>query len=367
MMRSSGGKVVCPIPWAPFPVSYLTSKWRAYSEVPDHEIVNGVEVLHPRYVVFPRALLLSSSGVRLYRGIRKTVQRIYEDSPFDLIHAHMTMPDGFAGMLLARDFGLPLVVTLQATDLDITAKRNARCSRALRNVFRTAARMISPSPRLDTAMRDQFGIATTTIGYGVDASDVYTGHSNLGKNYADRRVLLSASRLIETKGIELNLRSLGRLVEQHSELTYVILGDGPVRCELEQLAHALHLDDHVEFIGQLPHRQVMEYMSICDVFSMPSWQETFGLVYIEAMAHAKPVVGVQGQGVDGIIEHGETGLLVKPRDVDSLVEALDFLLSHPEGARAMGERARKLVLENYTWEKNAQKTIELYEEVLRAC
>ena len=58
-------------------------------------------------------------------------------------------------------------------------------------------------------------------------------------------------------------------------------------------------------------------------------------------------------------------MLVKPRDVDSLVEALDFLLSHPEEAKAMGERGRKLVLENYTWEKNAEKTIAVYEEVLR--
>jgi len=64
------------------------------------------------------------------------------------------------------------------------------------------------------------------------------------------------------------------------------------------------------------------------------------------------------------VEHGKTGMLVKPRDVDSLVEALDFLLSHPEEAKAMGERGRKLVLENYTWEKNAEKTMEVYSSVL---
>ena len=97
---------------------------------------------------------------------------------------------------------------------------------------------------------------------------------------------------------------------------------------------------------------------------MPSWQETFGLVYLEAMAHGKPVVAVQGQGVDGIVTHGETGILVKPRDIDTLVEALDFLLSHPEEAKAIGERSRNMVLKNYTWEKNAKRTIEVYHEVL---
>jgi len=82
------------------------------------------------------------------------------------------------------------------------------------------------------------------------------------------------------------------------------------------------------------------------------------------MAHARPVVAVRGQGVDGIVEHGKTGLLVTPRDGDSLFAALDFLLTHPEEARAIGERARELVLNNYTWERNADKTIEVYREVL---
>jgi len=101
-----------------------------------------------------------------------------------------------------------------------------------------------------------------------------------------------------------------------------------------------------------------------DIFSLLSWREGFGVVYLEAMAHGKPVIGCQGEGIEDVIAHGKNGLLVKPRDIDSLVEALDFLLSHPEEAKAMGERARKLVLENYTWEKNAEKTIKVYKEVL---
>lgn len=146
---------------------------------------------------------------------------------------------------------------------------------------------------------------------------------------------------------------------------YLVVGDGPERNALERLVSSLNLNTHVKLIGQVSHSKAMEYMAGCEIFTMPSWQETFGLVYIEAMAHAKPIIGVRGHGVDGIVEHGKTGMLVKPRDVDSLVEALDFLLNHLEEARAMGERGRKLVLENYTWEKNAERTIAVYEEVLR--
>lgn len=357
-------RVIAPTARTPFPIKYMTDKWRAYSKVPRYEIIDNVEVFYPRFVTFPKALFFASSGVRMYQGIRKLTRELRRDFDFDLIHAHMVLPDGYAGMLLSQIYDKPLVVTVQATDLDITAKRSVSCLQSLREVF-TAANVISPSPRLSQVLHHIYGIIPRTIGYGIDpVADVYSGYSDLRYRYRGRRILVSASRLIPTKGVDLNLYALKALVGRYGDLLYLIVGDGPIRQELEQLVSDLGLKKYVEFTGQLLHRQVMEYMSICDIFTMPSWQETFGLVYIEAMAHAKSVIGVQGQGVDGIVEHGKTGMLVKPRDVDSLVEALDFLLSHPEEARAMGERARKLVLENYTWEKNAEKTIEVYKEVL---
>lgn len=364
--RGCEARVMAPTAWTPFPIKYMTGKWRAYSKVPRYEIIDDVEVFYPRFVTFPKAFFFASSGVRMYYGLRKSTRELRRDFDFDLIHAHMVLPDGYAGMLLSQAYNKPLVVTVQATDLDITAKRNVSCLKSVQRVLGEADAIISPSPRLSEVLHYVYGIIPRTIGYGIDpVTDIYSGSSDLWDRYRDRRILLSASRLIPTKGIDLNLYALKALVSRYGDLLYLIIGDGPIRQELEQLVTNLDLKKYVEFIGQLPHRQVMEYMSICKIFSMPSWQETFGLVYIEAMAHAKVVIGVRGQGVDGIVEHGKTGMLVKPRDVDSLVEALDFLLSHPEEARAMGERACRLVLENYTWERCAQQTLQLYKGVVQ--
>lgn len=358
-------KVISPTAWAPFPIKYLSHKWKSYAQVPMRELVEGIEVYYPRYLVFPRALLFASSGVCMYWGIRKLIRRIEREFSFDLIHAHMTVPDGYAGMLISMEYERPLVISVQATDVDITAKRSKSCVAALQRVFAYASRVIAPSPRLAKTLLSQFDIEPVVIGYGFDPSEVFTGSSELLSKYRGRRVLLSVSRLIPTKGIDLNVCALKCLVDRYQNLLYLVVGDGPERPRLEQLVCDLNLTKYVRFVGHLPPKQVMEYMAHCELFTLPSWQETFGLVYIEAMAHAKPVIGVQGQGVDGIVIHGETGLLVKPRDVDSLVEALDFLLSHPEEAKAMGERARKVVLDNYTWEKNAEKTIEVYRDVLK--
>ena len=110
----------------------------------------------------------------------------------------------------------------------------------------------------------------------------------------------------------------------------------------------------------------MEYMSICDIFSLPSYNEGFGIVYLEAMANGKPVIGVKGQGIDGVVEHEKNGMLVKPKDIDSLDKALTYLIENPQIAKKMGERARKSILENYTWEKNTEKTIKIYKEALNS-
>lgn len=357
-------KVISPSAFVPFPLKHLSRKWKAYSQVPSRDVLDGIEVHYPRTLVFPKAFFPVSSGVRMYWGIRRLVRAIEPEFRFDLIHAHMGLPDGYAGMLVSMQYRKPLVVTVQATDLHTATNRNRRCLSALQKVFSYARQVISPSPQLAKALVSRFAVEPVVIGYGIDRSEVFTTESEQLSAYGGRRILLSVSRLVSTKGIELNIRAIRRLVDKYENLLYLVVGDGPERSALEQLTRDLKVTKHVRFIGQVPHEQAMEYISVCEVFAMPSWRETFGLVYLEAMAHGKPVIAVQGQGIDGTIIHGETGLLVKPRDVDSLVEALDFLLSRPEKARDMGERARQVVLENYTWEKSAEKAIEIYKEVL---
>lgn len=84
----------------------------------------------------------------------------------------------------------------------------------------------------------------------------------------------------------------------------------------------------------------MEYISICDIFSLPSWKEGFRVVYLEVMVHGKPVIACRGEGIDGIIRDKENGLLIKPKDIDNLAEAIDFLLSNLKKSKEIGQRAK---------------------------
>jgi len=105
-------------------------------------------------------------------------------------------------------------------------------------------------------------------------------------------------------------------------------------------------------------------MDACDVFSLPSWNEAFGVVYLEAMACGKPVIGCQGQGIEDVITDGKTGFLVKPKDVADLAAILLMLFEDPELRRKVGAQARRLVQADFTWEKNVEKTVVVYKQVL---
>jgi len=155
------------------------------------------------------------------------------------------------------------------------------------------------------------------------------------------------------------------LINKYPDLKYQIIGDGPEKNRLKKLAADLGINRQVEFLGRLGHKEVLKYMAKADIFSLPSWNEGFGVVYIEAMVQGKPVIGCKGEGIEDFVEDGKTGMLVEPKDVDSLVQTIDYLLSNPDETWAIGKRARKFVLENYTWDKNAEKTIKVYKEVIK--
>ncbi len=360
-------QVVSPVPWAPFPINRMNQKWKAYSEIPAQSMWDGIKVWYPRYLTFPKGWFFASSGQQMYHGIKDVVAKIYQEFSFDLIHAHVALPDGYAGALWAREHKKPLVITIHGQDLQHTVFRSLKCRQALQEAIYAADRVIVVSRKLKRVLEESFpDIADAiVVNNGVDPEKIFRSFGNFPKRWQGKILILSVSNLILTKGIYLNLQAISRLVGQYPDLLYVIVGNGELKGELKVLVKKLCLEDYVEFAGRQPHGKVMEYVAKCDIFSLPSWREGFGVVYLEAMAHGKPVIGCQGEGIEDVIEHGKTGLLVKPRNVNSLVEALDFLLSHPEKAKAMGERARKLVLENFTWEKNAEKTISVYEEVLR--
>ena len=173
------------------------------------------------------------------------------------------------------------------------------------------------------------------------------------------RRIVSVSNLVALKGIDLNLRALARLAATHPQLQweYEIVGEGPLRHELEALSAELGLARRVRFLGRISYAATMQAIAAADLFALPSWGEAFGIVYLEAMARMRPVIGCLDNGAADIIHHGVDGLLIPPHDESALAQALLALLSDPGRCRQMG-RAGRQTAEGYSWQANAQAMLD---------
>ena len=354
-------------PWLPDGFRSLLSRKGRNFDIPLDENRESIQVYYPRYLSFPRNFLLSTAGYRVFCGIKDQAVELHEKFNFDLIHAHAAIPDGFAAMLLARELDIPFVVTIHGLDFYQTLHRNQLLKKQVENVLgrSSAAVVVSDVLKRRGEKHLRENLPFHVVRNGINPENVLVRPGDTGHREGEK-IVLSVSNLIERKGIQYVIHALGSLRNEIDNLKYIIVGDGPYRIHLERLIQELNLEQIVEFTGRKDHNKTMQYMAACDVFVLPSWDEAFGIVYIEAMALGKPVIGCKGEGIEDFVEDNVTGFLVKPKDIQSLIETIGNVLKNPEKIMEIGEKAQKHVLENFTWKKNAQEMIRIYEEIVNA-
>ena len=192
----------------------------------------------------------------------------------------------------------------------------------------------------------------------------------LGDRHKDK-VILSIGNLVARKGHDMVIRALPRLRETVPEVTYLIVGEGSNRIQLENLAIALGVRDRVVFAGPLAE-DLPDIYALSDVFVMPSREqieecdvEGFGLAFLEASACAKPVVGGRSGGIPDAIVDGGTGLLVNPHDPEDIANALARLLTNNHLAIRFGQQGRTWVVKYFGWNRIAGQVQGILQSVLQ--
>ncbi len=166
------------------------------------------------------------------------------------------------------------------------------------------------------------------------------------------------------KGADTLIDALPGVLKTAPETSLVLVGDGEDRPRLEQLARDLGVSEHAHFLDGLTPAQLFACYANCDVFALPSRGEGFGLVFLEAMANAKPVIGGAHGGIPDIVEDGVTGLLVPHGDVERLAHALESLLTNPSRAGEMGARGRDRVAEGFSFAQFQLHLMQILQNVL---
>lgn len=183
----------------------------------------------------------------------------------------------------------------------------------------------------------------------------------------NRKIILYAGRLIKKKGVHHLLHAMHAIREQCPEALLLVVGSAyygshrvtPYVRELHRLG--AEMPAHVTFIPYVPHQDMPGWYQLADVIAVPSYNEAFGLVNIEAMAVGVPVVGTNAGGLQEIIESGMTGYLVEPDRIEQeLADCLIRILKDPGLQRCMGEQGIARVHERFTWDKAAERRLTLF-------
>jgi glycogen(starch) synthase len=180
----------------------------------------------------------------------------------------------------------------------------------------------------------------------------------------DEPCVLFVGSLIPRKGLPFLVKAAEKIVKEHKETKFVIVGEGPLKSRLLGTLEAANLSGNFTFLGNVKEGMLAAVYNCADLLVLPSIQEGQGIVLLEAEASAKPVVAFDVGGVNEAVRDGETGFLVKRGNTDELADAVIRLLSDKNLRQKMGVNGHKFVLENYTWDICAEKMLSVYQELL---
>ena len=332
--------VVSPVPW--FPLDCIIRYWKpGFRLKPDYrEEQNGVTIFYPRFFSIP-VLFKSCDGFFMALGSLPTLMRLR--SQFNLIDAHFAYPDGYAATLLGKWFKVPVTITLRGTEVPLS-KMPGRKSRMLAGL-KAATRIFSVSESLKQYV-GSLGAETEKIcvvGNGVDVTKFYPLDKQSARVKLDlpesAKVLISVGGLVDRKGFHRVLEVLPDLIAQYPNLIYLIVGgespEGNIRLQLENQVTALHLEDHVRFLGAYPPEKLNIPLSASDLFVLATANEGWANVFLEAMACGLPVITTDVGGNQEVVKNNRLGRVVPFGDSALLLAALSEGLGIDWDARAI--------------------------------
>jgi teichuronic acid biosynthesis glycosyltransferase TuaC len=318
-------------------------------------VLDGVPVRYARFLSPPRPLSYASWGRWAPRPVRRALEQSWLP---DLVHAHYAVPAGDAVLRwIRRGHDVPLVVSVHGGDLSFTA-RNARGRAVVTRVLQAADAVIANSEVTKRGIEELTG-PLTTLGVIHPGADVLAARAERHRD----TTLVTVAHLEPHKNQANVIRALAALAGRHPGLRYHLIGKGPDRQSLEELACSLGVADRVEFMGGMLHNEALAELAHCHVHVMPSIHDAFGVAHVEAMAAGVPAIGGEATGAEDIAAAGEGMTLVPPGDVTALARAIDRLVGDPGELDRVGEAARRTVAGHFSWSRNAEETVALYNAV----
>ena len=301
-------------------------------------ILDDVNVMRTPILKIPKI----SYGSRDIKLIAKEIIEIMnkEGKP-DVIICDMLNPSIYIGEIVAKELNSILIASLHNTDNSYLA-----IEKNYRKYIKTDPYIEKIVFRSNKVEKDFLELYDGTknkkdflkVFFGIDKKEVLDSHKIEDKISNPPKVILVASSLKQLKKIDVLIEAFARIEDKNGYILKII-GDGPEREILETQVKDLNCEKNIYFEGEKTRDEVLSLMEESNIFAMVSSPETFGLVYVEAMAKGCITIGSKGEGIDGVIVKNSNGFLCIPGDVEDLKETLEISI-------ALKKEERKKIIDN---------------------
>jgi glycosyltransferase involved in cell wall biosynthesis len=368
--------------------------------LPTREIWHGIEIHRPQHINISDSLpdvvaedikkwgrgiqFFSKILVYNYLSAAKLVNELIrkEGFKFDLVVAHDWL-SAIGGMTVKAEAGLPFAFHVHSTEKGRTLGNG---SVTVSNIELHAAKAADLIVTVSYAMKDEL------IGLGCPKEKIQVAYNGVDpKKYDpatvapeqikkvramydiedDDYMILFVGRLVGVKGVDKLILALPHILQKNPKAKLVIVGLGDLQEYLMNLVKATKMSDFVKFRFEfIPEEERILHYAACDVAVFPSFYEPFGIVVLEAMSMERPVV-VGGSGVSGMREivvccgEEQCGYHIDPSSPSDIAWGINSVLENDENRKWLGKNGRRRVLNEFTWDKIAEKTLGLYEQIIK--
>ncbi|MCL4372499.1 glycosyltransferase family 4 protein [Candidatus Parvarchaeota archaeon] len=334
----------------------------------EHAEIKGVnfltfksELFESMYNISAKKGITGDNEKNLYRDVFNEVEEYKNKAvelsskvEFDVIHANDWVT-GKAAIEIKKRTGKKLVATIHSTEYDRTAgKPWERIEKEEKELIDNADTIVTVSRRLKEELISLYNANGKKISviYNAINREKFKGM----KRNSNKEVVLYVGRLSVQKGIDNLIKAFKIVSGKNDNALLYVIGEGPELSNLINLSINLDLSDKVIFLGRVPDGEMEMLYSIANVFVMPSVSEPFGIVALEAIASNVPTIVSSQSGVSEVIRNT---LTVDFWDTEQMADLIIGLLDHSEANKEITKNAYK-ELDDITWEKSAEKFIEIY-------
>ena len=248
---------------------------------------------------------------------KKDIKFYQKKGPFDLIHAHYLFPDGYMAYLFSKKYTVPYIITIRNADirhLKRIGRGNPDFEKA-KEIISNAKKVLSLNMAYKDFIDELFDISSVIVPHGIEEEAFYKDPA-ISK---DKVKITVVAEFIRRKNIDWVIRAF-KSYSGKKEIELNIIGDGPLAGELKHLAAN---DDRIKFHGKVPRAKVLRALQASDIFVLPSEDESFGLVYLEAAATSNAIIGLKDEGVWGVFKaHEEMLFCADEKELNKLLSSL---------------------------------------------